>query len=196
MDTKANRYFLQRANLAKLTSSPARSFAAKASTQETTDMFKYLVSSSALWLGLALASAVATASTAVAGECPADKMKPNVREKVDYKPVGVTDVTLGSIDLEKQPANIKGRELRFRKLTIEPGGIVPWHSHDDRPALIFVQQGEIVEYASNCSEPIVHKAGDLRPEVFGTSHWWKNLGKETVILYVSDVRKDPNDHNM
>ena len=103
---------------------------------------------------------------------------------------------IGSIDLGKQPAHIDGRELRFRKLTIEPGGIVPWHSHDDRPALIFVQQGEIVEYASNCVDPIVHKAGDLRPEVYGTSHWWKNLGKETVILYVGDVRKDPTDHNM
>jgi quercetin dioxygenase-like cupin family protein len=153
-----------------------------------------------LWQGLALAgiiaSSVATASTALAGECPADKMKPNAREMVDFKPVGVTDVTLGSIDLEKQPAHLKDRELRFRKLTIEPGGIVPWHSHDDRPALIFVQQGEIVEYASNCAEPIVHKAGDLRPEVFGTSHWWKNLGTQTVILYVGDLRKDPHDHNM
>jgi quercetin dioxygenase-like cupin family protein len=135
-------------------------------------------------------------SAAVAGECPADKMKANAREKVDYKPVGVTDVTLGSIDLGKRPARIEGRDLRFRKLTIEPGGIVPWHSHDDRPALIFVQQGEIVEYASNCEVPITRKAGDIRPEVFGTSHWWKNLGKETVILYVGDVRKDPNDHNM
>jgi quercetin dioxygenase-like cupin family protein len=156
--------------------------------------------SSTLWQGLALAGIIAgsivAASTASAGECPAGKMKPDVREKVDYKPIGVTDVTLGSIDLEKQPAHIKDRELRFRKLTIEPGGIVPWHSHDDRPALIFVERGEIVEYASNCSEPIVHKAGDIRPEVFGTSHWWKNLGKETVILYVGDVRKDPHDHNM
>jgi len=163
-------------------------------------MFKSNVKSRTIWQGFALAAliagSVATASSAMAGECPAGKMKPDVREKVDYKPVGVTDVTLGAIDLEKQPANIKDRELRFRKLTIEPNGIVPWHSHDDRPAIIFVQQGEIVEYASNCSEPIVHKAGDIRPEVFGTSHWWKNLGKETVILYVGDVRKDPNDHHM
>jgi quercetin dioxygenase-like cupin family protein len=142
------------------------------------------------------AGSIAMASSAMAGECPANKMKANVRTMVDYKPVGVSDVTLGSIDLGKQPAHIEGRELRFRKLTIEPGGIVPWHSHDDRPALIFVQQGEIVEYASNCAEPIVHKAGEIRPEVAGTSHWWKNLGKETVILYVGDVRKDPHDHNM
>ena len=150
--------------------------------------------------GLAFAGiivgSIATTSAAFAGECPADKMKADARQPVTHAGKGVTDTVLAAIDLEREPANIKERQLRFRKLTIEPGGIVPWHSHDDRPALIFVQQGEIVEYASNCAEPIVHKAGDLRPEVFGTSHWWKNLGKETVILYVSDVRKDPHDHNM
>ena len=163
-------------------------------------MFSHIATSRKIWQALGIVSTIAisfaTTSAALAGECPADKVKPNARQMVDYKPVGVTDVTLGSIDLAKQPAHIEGRELRFRKLTVEPGGIVPWHSHDDRPALIFVQQGEIVEYASDCIDPIVHKAGDLRPEVYGTSHWWKNLGKETVILYVGDVRKDPNDHNM
>ena len=152
-------------------------------------MFKHTANSRARWQSLALACAFAgslvATTTAFAGECPADKIKPNAREKVDLKPIGVTDVTLGSIDLEKQPAHLTDRELRFRKLTIEPGGIVPWHSH-----------GEIVEYASNCADPIVHKAGDIRPEVFGTSHWWKNLGTQTVILYVGDVRKDPHDHNM
>src|SRR5712672_1275193 len=165
-------------------------------TQRRPVMSKQNTRARVLALVVAIAGSMVVASDAVAGECPADKMKANTREKVDYKPVGASDVTLHSIDIRKQPAHIEGRELRFRKLTIEPGGIVPWHSHDDRPALIFVQQGEIVEYASNCSEPIVHKAGDLRPEVFGTSHWWKNLGKETVILYVGDVRKDPHDHNM
>jgi quercetin dioxygenase-like cupin family protein len=163
------------------------------------EMFKQSANLRALWQGVALcviAGSIATTSNAFAGECPVDKMKPNAREKVDFKPVGVADVTLGSIDLEKQPVHLKGRELRFRKLTIEPGGIVPWHSHDDRPALIFVQQGEIVEYASNCADPIVHKAGDIRPEVYGTSHWWKNLGTQTVVLYVGDLRNDPHDHNM
>ena len=38
-----------------------------------------------------------------------------------------------------------------RKLTIEPGGVVPWHSHGDRPAIIYIAEGEIVEYASNCA---------------------------------------------
>lgn len=159
-------------------------------------MSRHLTASRVVWTGVAVLGALTFATPVFAGECPAGKIKPNAQQMVDHKAVGVTDVTLGAIDLGKQPARIEGRELRFRKLTIAPGGIVPWHSHDDRPALIFVQQGEIVEYASNCAEPIVHKAGDIRPEVFGTSHWWKNLGKETVILYVGDVRKDPNDHHM
>ena len=158
-------------------------------------MFKSSKTSHSLLAALTIAGAFA-AAPAFAGECPADKMKPNVREKVDFKPVGVTDVTLGAIDLEKQPAHLKDRELRFRKLTIEPGGIVPWHSHGDRPAIIYIAEGEIVEYASNCSVPITHKAGEVRPETSGTSHWWENLGNKTVILFVGDVMHDKNDHSM
>lgn len=136
------------------------------------------------------------ATSAYAGECPADKFKPGVREMVKLEAVGVTDTTLGAIDLEKQPAKIKGRELRFRKLVIQPGGIVPWHSHDDRPALIYIAEGEIIEYASNCGAPILHKAGEIRPEVAGTSHWWKNLSEKPAVLFVGDVRKDPHDNHM
>jgi quercetin dioxygenase-like cupin family protein len=144
---------------------------------------------------LAIAYAV-FATSAFAGSCPADKMKADVREPVKFAAVGVTDTTLGAIDLAKEPAKIKDRELRFRKLTIEPNGIVPWHSHADRPALIFIAEGEIIEYASNCAAPIVHKAGEIRPETSGTSHWWKNLGDKTVVLYVGDVWHDKADKNM
>jgi hypothetical protein len=42
----------------------------------------------------------------------------------------------------------------------------------------------------------VHKVGDIMPEVFGTSRWWKYLGTEPVIPCIGDVRKDPNDNNM
>jgi quercetin dioxygenase-like cupin family protein len=143
-----------------------------------------------------LIGAATVATNALAGECPTGKMQANVRQPVNTPASGVTDTTLGSIDLSKEAVMLKDHELRFRKLTIAPGGVVPWHSHDDRPALIFVAQGEIVEYASNCSEPIVHKTGDIRPETSGTSHWWKNLGDQTVILYVGDVLHDKNDHNM
>ena len=146
--------------------------------------------------GITAGSTLIGASASVAGSCPADKMKADARQPVTQAGKGVTDTVLAAIDLEKEPANIKERQLRFRKLTIEPGGIVPWHSHGDRPAIIYIAEGEIVEYASNCSVPIVHKAGEIRPETSRTSHWWQNTGSKTVILFVGDVLHDKTDHNM
>ena len=128
--------------------------------------------------GVTAGSTLIGVSAALAGSCPSDKMKADARQPVTHAGKGVTDTVLAAIDLEKEPANIKERQLRFRKLTIEPGGIVPWHSHGDRPAIIYIAEGEIVEYASNCAVPIVHKAGEIRPETSGTSHWWQNTGKQ------------------
>jgi quercetin dioxygenase-like cupin family protein len=73
---------------------------------------------------------------------------------------------------------------------------VPWHSHHDRPALIYIIEGEIVEYASDCAIPIVHKAGEVRAETQGTSHWWKNLSEKPVTLLSFDILHDKSDHNM
>jgi quercetin dioxygenase-like cupin family protein len=150
--------------------------------------------------GLLLAAVVAGASAlalpAFAGECPADLKKPDARQPVDFKPVGVTDTVIASIDVSKAPFNIQGRNFRMRKLTVEPGGIVPWHSHADRPAIIYITEGEIVEYASNCAGPIVHKAGDVVAETPEISHWWKNLGDKTAVLLSADLLHDPSDHNM
>jgi quercetin dioxygenase-like cupin family protein len=145
------------------------------------------------------AAALATAASTIgahAGECPVDKIKANARQAVKLEAVGVADMTLGAIDLGKEKARIKGRELRFRKMVIQPGGVVPWHSHDDRPALIYVAEGDILEFASNCAGPIHHKAGDIRAERKGTSHWWKNLSDKPVVLFIADVRADPNDKHM
>jgi len=151
--------------------------------------------------GVVLVAAIAATtyislSPANAGTCPTDQAKANARQPVTHAAKGVTDTTLAAIDLEREPANIKERQLRFRKMTITPGGIVPWHSHGDRPAIIYIAEGEVVEYASNCAVPIVHKAGDIRPETNPTEHWWENKGTRTVVLFIGDVLHDKTDKNM
>jgi quercetin dioxygenase-like cupin family protein len=135
----------------------------------------------ALTLGALLAGPVA------AGECPADKVSPGSRTSGEAKPKGVTDNVLASIDLSKEKVGLKERQLRTRRLVVQPGGIVPWHSHDDRPALIYIVSGSIHEYASNCSVPIEHKAGEVSVEKLGVQHWWKNNGKIPTVLLSSDV---------
>src|SRR3954452_20468643 len=90
--------------------------------------------------GLAVATLAAgvafAASPASAGECPADKTKAGVRTTGEMKPKDVTDAVLGMVDLAKEKVNVADHRLRLRKLVVQPGGIVPWHSHEDRPAII------------------------------------------------------------
>ena len=144
-----------------------------------------------LGLGSAAAALLAlNASAAHAGECPADKMKAGVRTSGEMTPKDVTDTELDSVDLGSQIAGLDDRRLRFRKLVIQPGGVVPWHDHTDRPALIFTESGEMTEFRSDCSVGIVHKAGDVSKEVAGIMHWWKNEGNEPAVLYAADVKHD------
>ena len=133
------------------------------------------------------ALATIAATPAQARECPADKVKPGAIAAGATQPVGVTDKVLGAIDLGKEKVALADRRLRLRKLVVQPGGVVPWHSHGDRPALIYIVSGAITEYASNCLVPIEHKAGDTSVEFNGVSHWWKNNGKTPVVLLSADL---------
>ena len=146
------------------------------------------------WRRVALAAAVAGAMSLVAtianaGECPADK---KVADGQGQKPTtaaakDVTDVVRATTDLSKEPAAVNGRQFRLRQLDVKPGGIVPWHSHGNRPAMIYIVSGEIVEYASNCAVPIAHRAGDVAAEKNGTSHWWQNTGNTAAVLISVDL---------
>jgi quercetin dioxygenase-like cupin family protein len=147
----------------------------------------------AIWQRVAAAGIVAgllaVAATATAGECPVGSRVADGKGQPmgPSQPNGVTDVVRASTDLAKEPAKIGGRQFRLRELSMQPGGVVPWHSHDNRPAMIYIVSGEVVEYASNCAVPIVHKAGDIAPEKNGTSHWWKNTGTATAVLISVDL---------
>jgi quercetin dioxygenase-like cupin family protein len=153
-----------------------------------------------IWRGLAAAGILATAMSmgalsAAAGECPAGRIVAdgNGQKAGATKPKGVTDNVLTRINLANEPVMLKDHALRLRRLVVKPGGIVPWHSHTDRPAIIYIISGKITEYRSTCAEPIVHRAGESTAEVKGTSHWWKNTGKETVVLLSADVFHDKDD---
>jgi quercetin dioxygenase-like cupin family protein len=150
---------------------------------------------------LVIAAAITGAASffpnaASAGQCPADKISVDATKPSAAPAKGVSDTVLAAIDLAQEPAQIADRKLRLRKLVVQPNGVVPWHSHGDRPAIIYIVAGTITEYASNCAVPIVHKAGEVALETSATSHWWKNTGRTPVTLLSADVQHDAHDHNM
>jgi len=158
----------------------------------------------ALSRGLAMAGVIAGAmifvsTAATAGECPTDKVVASGQgqQAGATMPKDVTDMVLGSINLAEEPVAINDRQFRLRRLEIQPGGEVPWHSHEDRPAITSVVQGEVTEYSGECSAPVLHKAGDVSIETHGVAHWWKNIGSEPVVLISTDLlRAEGDEHTM
>ncbi len=134
----------------------------------------------------ALIAASSFAAPALAGDCPAGKAGMNPLANHPTEPKAVTDTVIGLIDLGKE-IGVADRQLRTRKLVVEPGGVVPFHSHTDRPALIYTLSGSITEYRSSCMAPIQHNAGDIAREADGISHYWVNNGSVPAVLLSSDV---------
>jgi quercetin dioxygenase-like cupin family protein len=135
---------------------------------------------------LTLIAATAFAVPALAGDCPASQMGMNPLANHPTEGKAVTDNVIGLVDLGKE-IGITDRQLRTRMLVVQPGGVVPYHSHADRPALIYTLSGSITEYRSSCMVPIQHNAGDIAREADGIAHYWINNGSVPAVLLSSDV---------
>src|SRR5262245_4200367 len=164
-----------------------------------TDIMNSRPSRRAVALGAGLTAAfgaLAGATSALAAECPADKIGTDLMKAGATAPKGVTDKVIGAIDLAQEKVKLAGYQLRGRRLVIEPGGEVPWHSHAERPALIYIAQGTITEFKSTCAVPIVHKAGELAVENHEVSHWWKNMSSGPAVVLSFDLFHEKQDPKM
>jgi quercetin dioxygenase-like cupin family protein len=152
---------------------------------------------SSVLAALIAAGAVAASAPAFAGSCPAGKVTTTNGQKAGATAhKDVKEELLGQIDLSKEKIAVADHHLRMRRLEIQPGGEVAWHSHSERPALIYVVSGSITEYSSHCEVPIEHTTGELSVEQGGLSHWWKNNTKKPVTLISADIAQDADQHGM
>lgn len=127
------------------------------------------------------------AGAAQAGQCPADQLLTKPRPIEDMPDRGVDREILSMVSL-KNWHGVGDLFLRTRRLTVAVDGIVPTHQHDDRPSIVYIVSGEIIEHSAFCSVPILHKAGDFTPEFGpGHAHWWENRSGVVVVLTSSDV---------
>lgn len=135
----------------------------------------------------AIALGAFAATPAFAGQCPADQLHANPLIDRATAPRDVTDDLIGSIDLGTE-IGVAGRDLRLRRLVVQPGGVVPFHSHEGRPALIITVSGEITEHSTACAVPILHRAGEVSREAGGLGHYWVNHGRAPAVLLSADVK--------
>ena len=101
---------------------------------------------------------------------------------------GVTVELLATIDLGPEIEGMAGRQLRMRRVTIEPGGVFgPVHNHIDRPGTVYILHGVITDHRNGIATEYGPGAG--WPEDRHTTHWLENRGViEAVEISVDIVR--------
>jgi quercetin dioxygenase-like cupin family protein len=138
-------------------------------------------------LSLSAAALALCAGVAHAGTCPPDKVLKTPRTIESKDSVAVTRETLATVKLAGW-RNVGDLFLRTRRLTIGPHGVIPTHDHEDRPSIVFIVSGELIEHSTLCAVPIRHKAGEWTPEFGpGHGHWWENPTARPVVVTSSDV---------
>ena len=95
-----------------------------------------------------------------------------------------------AIDLAPWADDMKGRQLRIRRLDVAPGGILGIHSHDDRPDVSYLVQGTLTEYREG-GYVKVRSNETLNSSGRGVTHWVVNNGTTPAVLIVADVFKNP-----
>ena len=100
---------------------------------------------------------------------------------------GIEGSVLGAIDLESYGRMLEGGQLRARELTLLPGGKIGVHAHNQRPAIVYVLEGEFIEHRSDSPEPVVRRKGDTFFEQPGLVHWSENISDKPVRAIAVDI---------
>jgi quercetin dioxygenase-like cupin family protein len=100
---------------------------------------------------------------------------------------GVTMTALAAVDLGPEIEGMAGRQLRMRKITIEPGGFFALHSHKDRPGTVYVLEGKITETRNDVTKE--YGPGDTWFEDKETNHRVENKGTTPATFIAVDIFK-------
>jgi quercetin dioxygenase-like cupin family protein len=98
---------------------------------------------------------------------------------------GVTGKALTAIDLGPEISGMEGRALRMRMTTVAPGGTIGLHDHKDRPSIVYVLQGTLIEYKDGGTKEL--NQGDVISQGKDHSHALENRGASPAIFIEAEV---------
>jgi quercetin dioxygenase-like cupin family protein len=100
---------------------------------------------------------------------------------------GQSTTPLVSVDLASEIDSVQGRILRMQMTTYEPGASNTAHSHKDRPEVVYVLSGKIIDHRGDAAKE--YAAGDSFTAGKDTTHRMENKGTVPAVLIVSTIAK-------
>jgi quercetin dioxygenase-like cupin family protein len=98
-------------------------------------------------------------------------------------------VELCSLDLTAEIDSGAGRRLRVRMVTLEPGGVVGVHGHQDRPTLMHILDGNVLSHVAGKPDRVLGVGDCVAEGKDITQHWMENKGTEPLRYIAVDVTK-------
>lgn len=98
---------------------------------------------------------------------------------------GVTSRVLAIIDLGTEFPGMEGRALRLRINTIAPGGSTGFHGHKEKPSIVYVVHGDVIEYRDGKTKELAQ--GEVISQGKDHSHALENRGTSAAVLLESEV---------
>lgn len=128
------------------------------------------------------------AATAAALACALSLVSaPAAAQSADAQRVGVNGKVLESIPLANLLDGGAARSLRMRQVTIDPGGLLPLHSHADRPSVSYVLRGTVTETFEDTGESRPLSAGQSYETHGARRHALQNLEQEPAVFIEVDL---------
>jgi len=99
---------------------------------------------------------------------------------------GLTADVMQQGNLGAQIGVMGNYDFRGRRITFAPGAEIVEHSHAERPGIVYVIKGSIIEYRNGVKN--TYNAGDSWIETADTVHWAKNgSASEEAVIFMVDL---------
>jgi mannose-6-phosphate isomerase-like protein (cupin superfamily) len=103
---------------------------------------------------------------------------------------GVTIELLSTIDLGPEIECMQGRQLRTRRVIIDPGGVFgPVHDLRGRPGTVYILEGTITDHRNGVATD--YGPGPGWPEDKDTIHWLESRGTTRAAEISVDIVSNP-----
>jgi quercetin dioxygenase-like cupin family protein len=92
-----------------------------------------------------------------------------------------------NLDLAPEMDSVAGRALRMQLTTYEPGASNKPHSHKDRPEVVYILSGKVIEHRGDVAKE--YGPGDTFTADHTTTHWMENKGTVPAVMLVTGIAK-------
>jgi quercetin dioxygenase-like cupin family protein len=103
------------------------------------------------------------------------------------EPKGPVAKPLLNLDLAPELDTVKDRVLRMQLTTYEPGAGNKPHSHKDRPEVVYILSGKVIEHRGDVAKE--YGPGDTFTADKNTTHWMENKGTVPAVMLVTGIAK-------